>query len=364
MKLENYKSNEFNFNKQFWKEVNIIENVNEFNTIAAECFALGTIKLTQHGHLMKERIMHEGACWNDSLNNISYNSYEFVCVHNYKIYRFVFKPTKYMIDDEEHELTGFDAFKQIQKDCKAHGININDYAISEEEAIEVKKSIPSPWIKLTATGNLFKEIEIPNVFHIDWNSAYPAGLCANYPEFTPIYEEHFKLRKTAPIHKAVINYSIGAMQSLKGRMKARYAKLSKAAIEWTIDQLKSMTEELQNDGNYNILAYNTDGIWVQGNPEKLYKHPNYGNDMGQWKIDHVCEKIRFKSAGAYEFMENGEYHAVVRGRTRLDNIKPRSEWTWGDIFQGNCMPIKYTIENNQIKEIDDEEIYKIYYQER
>ena len=66
MKLENYKSNEFNFNKQFWKEVNIIENVNEFNTIAAECFALGTIKLTQHGHLMKERIRHEGACWNDS----------------------------------------------------------------------------------------------------------------------------------------------------------------------------------------------------------------------------------------------------------------------------------------------------------
>lgn len=49
-----------------------------------------------------------------------------------------------MIDDEEHELTGFDAFKQIQKDCEAHGININDYAISEEEAIEVKKSIPSP----------------------------------------------------------------------------------------------------------------------------------------------------------------------------------------------------------------------------
>ena len=37
MNLENYKSNEFNFNKQFWKEVNIIENVDEFNAIAAEC---------------------------------------------------------------------------------------------------------------------------------------------------------------------------------------------------------------------------------------------------------------------------------------------------------------------------------------
>ena len=144
MKLENYKSNEFNFNKQFWKEVNIIEDVNEFNTIAAECFALGTIKLTQHGHLQKSGLVKGGACWNNTLNNISYNSYELICVYNCKIYRFVFKPTKYMIDDEEHELTGFDAFKQIQKDCKAHGININDYAISEEEAIEVKKSIPSP----------------------------------------------------------------------------------------------------------------------------------------------------------------------------------------------------------------------------
>ena len=71
MKLENYKSNEFNFNKQFWKEVNIIEDVNEFNTIAAECFALDTITLTQHGHLMNERIMHEGACWNNTFNNIS-----------------------------------------------------------------------------------------------------------------------------------------------------------------------------------------------------------------------------------------------------------------------------------------------------
>ena len=65
------------------------------------------------------------------------------------------------------EIVGDNGFKQImpsdyESDPTLKGIY--DYAISEEAAIEVKKSIPSPWIKLTATGNLFKEMEIPDVF--------------------------------------------------------------------------------------------------------------------------------------------------------------------------------------------------------
>jgi hypothetical protein len=79
-----------------------------------------------------------------------------------------------------------------------------------------------------------------------------------------------------------------------------------------------------------ILAYNTDGIWYAG---EEYHGEGEGPELGQWGHDHRNCKIRFKSAGAYEFIEDGKYYPVIRGLTLLDKVKDRdTEWQWGDIF--------------------------------
>ena len=38
-------------------------------------------------------------------------------------------------------------------------------------------------------------------------------------------------------------------------------------------------------------------------------------------------------------IENGKYNPVFRGRSTYDDIVPREEWSWGDIYKGGA--IKY-----------------------
>ena len=58
--------------------------------------------------------------------------------------------------------------------------------------------------------------------------------------------------------------------------------------------------------------------------------------------DHIYCQFRLKSKGAYEYIDgDGHYQPVVRGYTKLDQIKDRSEWHWGDIYQADV--VKFSI---------------------
>ena len=149
-------------------------------------------------------------------------------------------------------------------------------------------------------------------------------------------------RKTNDIYKAILNFSIGYMQSL-GCCGAKWAHLSKDAITDNNKRITELANKLKKAGNH-ILSYNTDGIWYIG---KIYHGENEGNKLGQWENDHVNCKWRCKSAGSYEFMEGDKYYPVVRGYTTLDSIKNRSEWQWGDIFQKESNPIIFKFEEDK-----------------
>ena len=183
-----------------------------------------------------------------------------------------------------------------------------------------------------------------NVHHIDFHNSYPAGLCNAYPEFLPVIKPIYDERKEPgkeKINKAILNYTIGFMQSMTG-CKAKWAHLSKAAIADNNKRIRELADRLRNSGRV-ILSYNTDGIWYTG---EVYHGAGEGKDLGQWENDHINCKFRAKSAGCYEFIENGNYKAVVRGMTTLDKIKDRNTWQWGDIYDESCNPIKYYFKEN------------------
>ena len=70
-----------------------------------------------------------------------------------------------------------------------------------------------------------------NANHIDFHSSYPAGLANTHPEFRPILENLYNRRKENPMYKAILNLSIGYMQTLNViGFNARYAQLAKDAI--------------------------------------------------------------------------------------------------------------------------------------
>lgn len=216
--------------------------------------------------------------------------------------------------------------------CKKEGINMADYYISPEEGKKLKEDIHKPDIALYS--NFAKmQLALTNIYHLDFHKFYPSGLIEAYPEFKPVVEyinnlvNKYKTEgnlKKANYYKIGLDSLIGLWQS--ETFKYKLANLTKAAINTAYKKFDLVKEALGN----RVIATNTDGIWYTG-PE--YKGQFEGPGLGYWSNDHFDCKVRFKSAGSYEYIENNKYTPVVRGSTRLDKILDRSQWEWGDIFQ-------------------------------
>lgn len=242
------------------------------------------------------------------------------------------------LEEEHHKLIyGRQAFNKFKDILKVNGIDLNTYAIKDGK--DVKKEIEKPYICLedAIPGFIFKKAH-----HIDFHNSYPAGLCNTHPEFKPVVSYLYAKRKENEIYKAILNYSIGFMQSLGG-CGARWAHLSRDAIKDNNDRIRDMAARLRAAGNH-ILSFNTDGIWYIGN---IYHGEGEGSNLGQWENDHINCQWRCKSAGAYEFIEDNKYTPVVRGYTNLDKKKIRSEWSWGDIFKEEASPITFRFDESE-----------------
>ena len=250
-----------------------------------------------------------------------------------RCYRFQFRTA---LDDpmkaEAQGISGRQAFNRFKEILKKYDIDLEEYAIENGE--EIKKQIPSPKIKLA--NDYVADVILDNVHHIDFHSSYPAGLANSHPEFRECLEDLYDQRKHDPVIKAIFNYSIGFMQSMSG-CKARYAILSRDAIMDNNKRVDQLALELTFANRF-VLCYNTDGIWYKG---EIYHGEGEGSGLGQWHNDHINCTWRARSAGVYEYIEDGKYTPVVRGRTKLDMKKPRSDWKWGDIYNFECEAVMY-----------------------
>lgn len=219
----------------------------------------------------------------------------------------------------DNKLSGRKAFTKFKRILKKKGIDLETYAIENGE--EIKKTVEKPLIG--AKSRLFYDYTFENVNHIDFHSSYSGGLANTHPEFRPVLEELYQKREENPEYKDILNFSIGFMQSLGG-CKARFAHLSRDAIQDNNNRIRKLTEILEKKGRI-VISYNVDGIWYKGS---VYHGPGEGNGLGEWHNDHVNCKFRIKSSGAYEFIENGKYFPVIRG---IPNSN-KNTWSWGDIY--------------------------------
>ena len=236
-------------------------------------------------------------------------------------YRFIIGHQK-----DKTEVSGRQAWWKYKETVEAHGINLEALAIDNGK--EVKETIPSPRIELNVAENR----TYYDAHHIDLNSAYNAGMMEAFPVLEPAIREMYNKRKVNPEYKQVLNMTQGFMQS--EMVGYKYAHISKAGYIYTIRRLDELTSKLVSSGR-RILAYNTDGIWYQGD---IYHDSNEGTDIGQWKNDQVNCKIRFKSKGCYEYeTADGIYKPVFRGESAYEKLVPKENWIWGDIFKGDVV---------------------------
>lgn len=342
--LSRYSSGPIAYQPVKWPTPNFITDIDEFNNCLEWAHEIDhELELTPNGWLAKKGILREG--WFDE--NQRTNSFGVAVIRDGHMWRFVFRPG---YEERPDDITGMYALKKFRENC---GRIAKPYEMTRNEDIEkVKQTIEKPLIRMNGVGRFLLGEELYNVWHIDIHSAYPGMICKMHPEFYDYFNGLYETRKTHPENKSILNLSIGAMQSTK-MIGRRYPELSRDAINGTREFILDMTDKLRAAG-LEVIAYNTDGIFVRGTAE--YHDENEGSAMGQWSVDHKFDKIRFKSAGAYEYIENGEYHAVVRGIPR----KLSKTFVWGDIFKHH--PKKLIMLDNKVQEVEitDEEAITLY----
>lgn len=261
---------------------------------------------------------------------------------------------KQVVNQDKQEmkvLSGKKALGILIDELKKDNIDLYDYQISKEEglAIHTKDKIMNPrLIKVLDDNDIDKVLE--NCHHLDLNSAYPAGLAINYPEFNTTLTRLYNKRKDIPEYKQVLNLSIGVMESKITGFKWNH--LAYKSHEWTNNQIYIMMSLIERRGGRPILL-NTDGIWYQSD---LPININESGELGGWKHDHKQCKLRVKSSGSYEFIENSVYTPVQRGFTLLDRSKPRELWQWGDIYQEEAKLVE-TIKMYQLGEDLDNKLF-------
>lgn len=300
------------------------ENAMLFNTLVKYCEENNyhTIKWTKSGGIAKGKKVFIPPAY--GIKTIGKTTVVLVLTFESKFYRFTFGIAR----AEQNEISGYASFKAFKRTCAKYGINIDDYAIDNGE--EYKEDFPNPYRKIY--NERFVDKVIDNVHHIDLNSSFMSGLAMTYPEFKPVVEELYNKRKDDEIYKAILTHTYGYLQS--ELVNYKYILLSKAMVDYNNAYLDSLKDKLMESGRI-VLAYNSDGIWYKGD---IYHDENEGKNIGQYKNDHTNCTIRFRSINAYEYLEDGKYHVALSGITRLDKILPRSEWSWGDIY--NCGDIE------------------------
>lgn len=239
-------------------------------------------------------------------------------------------------------MTGHRAFLEFKKICYDFNIDLAEYAHEDKKQAKAEKeSIQQPLIRVSHPNMLNKTFY--NVHHIDFHSSYMGGLANKHPEFSEIVDYIYDKRHDNNIkYKSILNMTQGYMQSKMVGYK--YAWLSRDMIADNNDRVINIASDLVDSGR-TIIMYNTDGIWYSG---EVYHGEGEGTRPGEWENDHINCKFRAKSNGSYEYEEEGIYHPVVRGRTLLDRIKPRTEWVWGDIYQEECSEIIYSYKNGYL----------------
>ena len=269
---------------------------------------LGQLKRTASGGISNKG--REGPCWEVRRTR---NCIEMTVIMEGYAWRIQFRTSL------PKGLSGHKAFVKFRRILDRNGIDLRDYIINNGK--EIKEQIEKPLIG--ASNKIYYHETFEKVNHIDFHQSYAAGLANTHPEFRPVLEKLYKKREEDEEYKAILNFSIGFMQSIGG-CGAKWAHLSRDAIKDNNDRIRSLASKLDKSGRL-VIAYNTDGIWYSGKP---YHGEGEGEGLGEWHNDRVNCVFRMKSDGAYEFIEGGIYYPVIRG---ISN-EAKSDWKWGDIY--------------------------------
>lgn len=230
-------------------------------------------------------------------------------------------------------LDGRQAMSLFVKELQKDGVNITKRYINN--GLEIKKAFPK--IRIELLRQSYIGMIFDNAHHMDINNSFPAGMAKCCPEWKKTIERLYYGRREHPEYKQILVIMYGMCQS--SLIGYKLAHVAKYAVELNNRKVDKMIDYLKSVG-CTPIAVNSDGIWYTGPLQDQID----SDKLGWWRHDHKNCKLRYKSDGCYEFIENGKYYPVVRGTTDLDKVKERGSWQWGDIFRNDAAPIDWVFD--------------------
>lgn len=225
-------------------------------------------------------------------------------------------------------ITGRKSFIAFNKALKKDKVELSMYQLDDEERQKwldpqyKKDNFPVPLICLEQA---FSGETYDNILHLDIKSAYPYVMAKNYPALAPTIQKIFNERKAKEINKSILNLTYGWLQSKYCGFK--YIHISIDCCKETRERLLDKAQEMRNKYKCDVLAYNTDGIWLsfKTRAQRDYVYNLYNTEecqnLGSFNADVKAEHIVFKSAGNYCYYDTkDEPHYVIRGKTNLDRV--------------------------------------------
>lgn len=187
--------------------------------------------------------------------------------------------------------------------------------------------------------------EFRNVYSLDFHWAFPSALASLIPSTEEKLAELYAQRHTdkSGAIKALGVAAIGTMcspftTSIGLGAKEALAKLRYDILDTHNRRMRKLINEIERQGGL-ILNLRTDSIKFASGKRLML--PFEGDGLGKWSYEFEACRYRQASTGSYEYIDNeGKYHAVVCGLTKLDRVKPREEWEWGDIFHPDTEVLK------------------------
>lgn len=256
-------------------------------------------------------------------------------------YKFVITTER---SSDENIVPGKKAQKILFKKAEEYGVLdvIKNEAVDKDTGYAIKQTIEPPIIKVMS--DIYKGHEFEHCYHIDLNSSYASRIVENWPALRGPIEEIYRTRhENNNKGKSVLTNAPGGFQSeycidvnnkyYNTVAPYQLAIFAKVAINNTRHIIQSYIAKLYRQG-FEPLLINTDGIWYRSadKTDRCFHDEYEGHELGQWKTDHKNVKLYIKSAGAYQYIEDGKCETVLRGLCDLDYIKPdRSTWGWKEI---------------------------------
>lgn len=246
-----------------------------------------------------------------------------------------------------HPISGITCLQKLRKAIP----EINDWKNDEYEGLEYKKKIKNFYDE--DREECFKKVcndlavgqTLENVCSLDCNSDYPYELTKLIPSAYTYEYNLFIHRKENAWNKAILNYPIGAMQSIKTERMIgintpfAFTKLAYNILLGASTKLRKLAKELEDQGAI-ILMFSIDSIKFIWNKKYPPRGLDIGSGFGQWKWEfYKSPKFRMLSKNKYQYIgtegkDEGVHHVVLSGLCKMDRIKPdRTTWDWDDLLK-------------------------------